>query len=50
MAAMNLRDQCRAAGVPFFFKQWGGVIRTPAGRDLGGQTYDEMPTVRKATA
>src|SRR4051794_3275244 len=21
----SIRDQCRAAGVPFFFKQWGGV-------------------------
>lgn len=24
--ACNLRDQCTAAGVPFFFKQWGEWI------------------------
>ena len=32
-----------AAGVPFFFKQWGGVHKREAGRQLRGQTYDEMP-------
>jgi len=40
---LSLRDQCRAAGVPFFFKQWGGVRKSKAGRSLGGETYDEMP-------
>ena len=29
---LSLRDQCRAAGVPFFFKQWGGVRKKAAGR------------------
>ncbi|TLW89217.1 phage Gp37/Gp68 family protein [Saccharomonospora piscinae] len=29
----TLRDQCAAAGVPFFFKQWGAW--TPAGRGIG---------------
>jgi protein gp37 len=24
--ARSLRDQCQAAGVPFLFKQWGGVV------------------------
>lgn len=28
--ARNLRDQCAAAGVPFFFKQWGSYKPTPA--------------------
>ena len=32
-----------AAGVPFFFKQWGGVRKKRAGRELDGRTYDEMP-------
>jgi len=41
---LSLRDQCRAAGVPFFFKQWGGVRKSEAGRSLDGRTYDEMPT------
>src|SRR5688572_23034409 len=27
----GLRDRCRAAGVPFFFKQWGGVRKKAAG-------------------
>jgi protein gp37 len=38
-----IRDQCRLAGVSFFFKQWGGVHKTKAGRTLDGQTYDEVP-------
>jgi protein gp37 len=40
---VNIREQCRAAGVPFFFKQWGGVRKADTGRNLDGQTYDEMP-------
>jgi protein gp37 len=39
----SLRDQCAAAGVPFFFKQWGGVQKKKAGRILDGCTYDEKP-------
>jgi protein gp37 len=37
--------QCRAARVPFFFKQWGGVRKDFTGRELNGRTYDEMPVV-----
>lgn len=40
----SLRDQCTEAGVPFFFKQWGGVRKKQAGRALDGQTYDGFPT------
>lgn len=39
----SIRDQCSAAKVPFFFKQWGGVNKKKAGRDLDGRQYDEMP-------
>jgi len=39
----DLRRQCRDARVPFFFKQWGGVQKSKAGRLLDGRTYDEMP-------
>lgn len=39
----SLRDQCQRAGVPFFFKQWGGVRKKEAGRSLDGRTYDELP-------
>jgi protein gp37 len=43
--ATDLRDQCRKAGVPFFFKQWGGVNKKKAGRILEGRTYDAMPVL-----
>ena len=39
----EIRDQCLAASVPFFFKQWGGVNKKRAGRLLEGRTWDEMP-------
>jgi protein gp37 len=39
----SVRDQCRRAGVAFFFKQWGGVRKAAAGRTLDGRTYDDMP-------
>ena len=39
----QVRDQCLAAGVPFFFKQWGGVRKKRAGRSLEGRTWDEVP-------
>jgi protein gp37 len=38
-----IRDRCRRADVPFFFKQWGGVRKDRTGRDLDGRAYDEMP-------
>lgn len=41
---MGILRQCRAQGVRFFFKQWGGVHKKKAGRLLNGRTYDEMPT------
>lgn len=40
---VDLRDQCIAASVPFFFKQWGGVRKKRTGRELDGRTWDEMP-------
>ena len=40
----DLRDQCRLAAVPFFFKQWGGTNKKKAGRLLHGRTWDQMPT------
>jgi protein gp37 len=39
----EVRDQCFKAGVPFFFKQWGGTRKKWAGRELDGKTWDEMP-------
>src|SRR5262249_1483340 len=47
----SILRQCRAAGVPFFFKQWGGPRKDLTGRQLNRRTYDEMPastTIRRA--
>lgn len=46
--ARDIRDQCIAQGVPFFFKQWGGVQRTQAGRLLDGRTWEEFPRILPA--
>lgn len=39
----SILRQCRRKGIPFFFKQWGGVRKDLTGRKLRGRTYDEMP-------
>jgi protein gp37 len=39
----EIHEQCEAAGVPFFFKQWGGRVAKSGGRELDGRTWDEMP-------
>jgi len=39
----DIRDQCVAAKVPFFFKQWGGINKKANGRLLDSQTWDEVP-------
>jgi protein gp37 len=41
--ARSIRDSCRAAAVPFFFKQWGGRTPKALGRELDGVVWDEMP-------
>ena len=41
----DIHEQCKQAGVAFFFKQWGGVNKKKSGRELGGRTYNEMPLV-----
>ncbi len=47
---LDLREQCRRAGVPFFFKQWGGRNKKQAGRLLEGRTWDEMPAAATTVA
>ena len=58
----SIRDQCKEADVPFFFKQWGEFVpgeididgnikyrkigKRLAGRTLNGKTYEEIPRVR----
>jgi protein gp37 len=46
---IEIRDQCRRAGVAFFFKQWGGRNKKKTGRLLDGRTWDEVPTQRSFT-
>ena len=42
----DIRDQCAAAEVPFFFKQWGGRTPKQHGRLLDGRTWDELPVAK----
>ena len=39
----SIRDQCKAAGVAFFFKQWGGRGRRSGGRKLDGREWNQFP-------
>lgn len=39
----GIKEKCIAEGVPFFFKQWGGVNKKKAGRILEGREWDQMP-------
>ena len=46
MAAEWVREilaQCKGAGVPMFFKQWGGTNKKKTGRQLDGRTDDDLP-------
>lgn len=43
----NIRDQCAAAKVAFFFKQWGGLTPKSGGRSLDGRTYDDKPGMER---
>lgn len=40
---VSIREQCKAADVPFFFERWGGIRKKKAGRMLMGKAYDEFP-------
>jgi protein gp37 len=39
----EVRDNCESAGVPFFFKQWGGRTSKALGRELDGRIWGDMP-------
>jgi protein gp37 len=39
----SIRDQCKAAGVAFFFKQWGGLRPKTGGRKLDGREWSQFP-------
>lgn len=42
-SVLFLRDQCQAAGVPFFFKQWAGLNPKALGRQIGGREWNQVP-------
>jgi protein gp37 len=46
----DIKNQCLDAEVPFFFKQWGGVQKKKNGRELDGETWDELPKTAKDSA
>ncbi|PRD42358.1 phage Gp37/Gp68 family protein [Phyllobacterium phragmitis] len=60
----SIRDQCAAADVPFFFKQWGShkltsdcngpymipASKKDAGRALDGRTHDDFPDMTQIPA
>lgn len=43
--AHEVRDQCVEAGVPFFFKQWGGIRPKSGGNVLDGRVWAEYPRI-----
>lgn len=46
--AKEVRDQCKKAKVPFFFKQWGGIRPKSGGRELEGKVWDGFPEIAAA--
>jgi len=44
----NIRDACQEVDVAFFHKQWGGRTPKAGGRELDGQTWNEMPLLAGA--
>ncbi len=48
--ARRIRDQCLYAGIPFFFKQWGGRTPKANGRQLDGRIWSQLPNARGVKA
>ncbi len=44
----EVRDQCVSVGVPFFFKQWGGLRPKSGGRELDGREWNDFPKIMNA--
>ncbi len=42
---IQIRNRCVKHGIPFFFKQWGGVNKKKTGRLLEGQIWDNYPEI-----
>ncbi len=45
---LDIREQCKEQSTLFFFKQWGGTNKKKNGRLLNGQTYNEMPSLKRS--
>lgn len=45
---LELKRLSDDAGVPFFFKQWGGTNKKAAGRELLGRTWNDLPQVARS--
>lgn len=39
----DIRDQCAARGIAFFFKQWGGIRPKSGGREIDGREWNDFP-------
>jgi protein gp37 len=44
---VDVQEKCTNLNIPFFFKQWGGVNKKAAGRQLDGKIYDELPKIHE---
>jgi protein gp37 len=42
----EIQEHCAQGGVPFFFKQWGGVQKSRFGRLLDGRIHDGLPHIK----
>ncbi len=42
----DIRDQCLEASIAFFFKQWGGIRKKAAGRELNGKIWSDIPAMK----
>jgi protein gp37 len=43
----EIKDSCDRSGTAFFFKQWGGINKKKTGREYRGQTWNELPSIRR---
>jgi protein gp37 len=42
---IDIKNQCKNENIPFFFKQWGGINKKKAGRELEGRIWSETPSL-----
>ncbi len=47
---VSLQGQCKSAGIPFYFKQWGGFPKGKLGCELDGREYKAFPPMAELRA